>query len=695
MAKLTRNILAAVLTAAVMLAGAAARAGDEKPDAPVKGELPPRLRLLKNDFDRLVKLMLEAAQVLEKSDPEAAKSLREAVDLAQRAFIAENLGQAATELEKGLAGKAMTIQNDVGKDLDELIRLLRYGTLGLDEKLRRLETYKEQLARIEKHLAQEKEQQEITRAKLQAEKIEADLAAHAKALEEIAAAQKALHEQAGKMKPVDGAMEKALALRNEVRNLLAKQQVLREKTESSPMPRLTKAGVMQDIMGDRAGALGKELEAAGKDSAANELARGSAEAAAKVAQAAGAMKQAAGAMGKMDRPTGLGKQDEAIKNLTEADKALTKAIEGTPPAGAAAEMAARQGELAKKTDQLGEAMKATAQAAGAQADTGKLAEASGQMQQAAGKLSEVQPAPARDHMAKALEALKDQQAKLASLSEAIKKKAQTPADKQAGAQKDLASEAGKTAAGTEGADSAKTSPGQPNAEKAAGERGTHPRQAGARAGDRGNAGAGPERAVGADGAAADEGAGGAEGAFQGHRRRAQEEPRGGQDVRASGAVGVVAAVDGRGQARRRRGRDSRAAQERRHHDGFPRGAPGRADGPPRDQEAAGGAGGRAVCAVRAGRRRERPRGDDRRLAEGTGPAGQEGRRRGWGGRRRRRGQEAGPRAPRGGTETPADDGTADRRADDVAGQGACGGPERVGPTRRPAQGTGPAAGQAG
>ncbi|MEI7836363.1 MAG: hypothetical protein WCK05_08115, partial [Planctomycetota bacterium] len=470
MTKRTQTLLAAVL-AAVLASSSPAWAGDEKGDQPVKGELPPRLRLLKTDFDRLVKLMLEAAQVLEKNDAEAARSLREAVDLAQRAFIAENLAQAAAELEKGLAGKAMTIQNDVGKDLDELIRLLRYGTLGLEEKLRRIENYKDQLARIEKHIAQEKEQREIARAKQQAEKTESELAAHARALAEIVAGQKDLHEKAGQMKPADGAMEKALALRTEVRNLLVKQQVLREKTQTAAMPRLTKAGVIQEIMGDRAGALGKELEAAGKDSSATDLAHGAAEAAGKVVQAGAAMKQAAGAMGAMDRAGGLSKQDEAIKNLTEADQALTKAIEGSPAAGAAAELAARQDELGKKADQLAQAVQATAQAAGGQADTGKLAEASGQMRQASGKLSEVQPAAAKDHMAKALEALKDEQAKLASLSDSLKKKAQTPADKQAEAQKNVASEAGKTAAGMKGADGSKASPGQGSVEKASGQMG--------------------------------------------------------------------------------------------------------------------------------------------------------------------------------------------------------------------------------
>jgi len=466
----TRRALVACVMGAACLAGAAGlSSGQDKDAAAVKEELSPRMRGLRTDFDRLVKLMLDGAQVLEKSDPEAARSLREAVDLAQRAFIADNMAQAAAELEKGMAGKALDTQADVIKNLDELIRLLRYGTLGLEAKLAQIANYKEQLERINKHLEDQKRQQEISKAKAQAEKTAGEMAAHARTLEEIIAGQKALHRKAGDLKGATGALEKALELRNEIRNMIAKQQVLREKTQTSPLPRLTKAGAIQEALADRAGALGRQLQAAGKEPPPTDLTKAAAAAAEKVAQASGNMKQAAQALSEMDRQAAGGKQDQSLQDLEAAEKALTKAIEGSPDASAGRKAAGEQAELAKKTEQLAQAVQATAQAAGAQADTGHLAEAGGQMQQASEKLSQMQPPQARGHMEKALEALKEKQVKLANLADLLKKKARKPLDKQEAEQKQLGSETGKTAQGMKGSDSSRNSPGQPGVEKAAGE----------------------------------------------------------------------------------------------------------------------------------------------------------------------------------------------------------------------------------
>ena len=95
--------------AGAMTLGLAETAGEKKVG---DASLVPKVRFTKGQFESLVAEMTQVAMLLEKSDPQTAKVLTEAVNQAQRAFIAKDMGKVAELLTQGLAAAAGTeIQN--------------------------------------------------------------------------------------------------------------------------------------------------------------------------------------------------------------------------------------------------------------------------------------------------------------------------------------------------------------------------------------------------------------------------------------------------------------------------------------------------------------------------------------------------------------------------------------------------------
>lgn len=472
----TASRLVGLLLCLPLVGLAAAAETGKKDESIAKSDLPPRLEGLKRDFDRLVKMMFEASRLLAKSNPEASKSLSEAADLAQRAFIADNLVQAAKELERGLAGKALGTESAVIKDMGRLITMLKYGAMGIDQQLAELEKWKKQLEAIDRHIKDQTQQLAVANAKRGAESISQQMARHAEDLERIIKNQKALRAAAQQSKAPGKAVEQLSALRDKIRDLIGKQESLREATATAATTQLAKAGVIQKALSDRAAKLSEQIARAGQSkelaAALDKAGAGKAaigKAAKGTGEAAGNMKQAGKALDQMDR-TGASKgQNQALENLRAAEKALSQAMSKAAGAEQARKQAGEQAELAKRTAELKKGIEATSQAAGQQPKTAHLSRAGKQMAQAGEKLGARRPAQAAENMSKALKELQAQKTELAQLAKSIKKQADTPSGEQASNQKGLAKSTGQTAKSMQGSQQATATPGQPSVQKAAGQ----------------------------------------------------------------------------------------------------------------------------------------------------------------------------------------------------------------------------------
>ncbi len=96
--------------------------------------LVPKVRFSKEQFKNLVTEMTHLAGLMEKSDPQTAKVLIEAVNHAQRAWIDRDMDKVAEYLTKGLAGSAKKTGGVVGDKLREMLDIIRHGVMSAKDR---------------------------------------------------------------------------------------------------------------------------------------------------------------------------------------------------------------------------------------------------------------------------------------------------------------------------------------------------------------------------------------------------------------------------------------------------------------------------------------------------------------------------------------------------------------------------------
>ena len=90
-----------------------------------KRYLTSREKYLKDQFTKLMVMMLRAADKLAATEPESAAAIRQAVEHAQQAFISDDMDKVIACLNKGMITIAGSTQAGVVKKLKEVLKIIK------------------------------------------------------------------------------------------------------------------------------------------------------------------------------------------------------------------------------------------------------------------------------------------------------------------------------------------------------------------------------------------------------------------------------------------------------------------------------------------------------------------------------------------------------------------------------------------
>ncbi|HOF17947.1 MAG TPA: DUF4175 family protein [Phycisphaerae bacterium] len=456
----------AVLAGSAWAQGAAAEKGD--------GELAARQQFTREKFQALKARMLRVADLLEKTEPESAAAIRQAVNEAQRAFIDQDMEKVIQYLLRGLPSNAARTEIEVIKELREVLETLRRGIMDLDERYQRIQEWKALAAKIDEILKQQKALEAKSRLAMQADRMAERLEKLGAEMEAIVREQKELLQQTGGQAG-DEDLRKLSTARDAVRDLIARQEKLADAVKGAPVGGLPVAAEAQKKLSGEAGKLAEDLSKLAKDTAvAAKLAQAGADgksistAAANTATARGEMDKAGAALDNLDPARAGRSQEQALADLKAAEKALSGALSKASAGTAAAGLGEKQSQLSKRTSELAKQVTQAAGEAGLDADPARLDKASGEMDRAADKLGGQDPKTATEHQKNALKQLEDEKYKLADLSRRILEKASEPAQKDAPEQKDLSERTAQVGEQMKPRENKPAAPGQASVSSAAG-----------------------------------------------------------------------------------------------------------------------------------------------------------------------------------------------------------------------------------
>jgi len=443
-----RIIVTAVMAAAVLAAGPAASADDDK-DAG-GSELIARQKFIKAQFQKLTSKMLEVARLVEKSEPETAKVLQDAVDQSRRAFIAEDMDKVAEYLSKGLATAAASTKQAVIKELQNILETLRHGVMDIDKRLQRIKDWDKILEGLRKTIEKQEELERRSSIVSRADKIDKQMKKLSAALAGVIAKQKKLLADTRKLAAGNPDVRRLVGLRDKVSKLIAEQEKLNAVTRGAPVDKLPLAGKAQKGLAGKTAKVKAELDAAARDpdlaramSRAGSSSKAVSAAAKKVSQAAGEMSKASKALGKSDAKAAQGSQKQAKIDLKAAEKQLNDAIKKCSQGTPSGKLGKQQGDLAGQTRELSKAVKEAADGAGMDSKAASMAKAGQHMGKAAKRLSSQDPKAAAKEQKAALKELEDRKHKLAELHRRMLEKAREPLDRQKKEQSDLAARTSK------------------------------------------------------------------------------------------------------------------------------------------------------------------------------------------------------------------------------------------------------------
>jgi hypothetical protein len=144
--------IASVAAVCCMLAAGSVLAEDtpSAKDAADLTKVTPAVKLMRSQLDDLLTRMIQIAATLEKTDPESARAIKAAAQLAQKAAVTESVDQVLDQLTKNLSQSQVT-QEKVQKDLENMLQALR----GQYEKKKT--DYPKELAHIRDELVAERQ----------------------------------------------------------------------------------------------------------------------------------------------------------------------------------------------------------------------------------------------------------------------------------------------------------------------------------------------------------------------------------------------------------------------------------------------------------------------------------------------------------------------------------------------------------
>lgn len=412
-----------VLPAIVLAAWLAFPAGGQGPE--VKDtEMVHRQKYARQQFQKLLAGMLEAADLLAETEPESARAVRQAVRQAQGAFIAEDMERVVQLLGRGGLAPADRKQAEIIAELKTMLEILRAGALDVDQRAEQLAAWKRMLQDVRTLIGRQREHEYASRVADRGDGMAEKLRGLSERLQGIVARQKQLLAQTGNCQAdrPTGPAGRVVALRRELLDLADSHKTLAEVTADLSVGQLPAAEKLQSDLARRTAETAEKLRAAAGQVAPVPGSKDGGELAAAgraAGQAGEEMTLAADELGKGDKIDAGDRQQQSGADLAQAvahlDEALKKLGAGSPFADLAHEQAALAGELRGLTDEVG---RAAGEAAGVadEPDPKRLDRAAGHMNEAAEALQAERKARAQDAQRKALAELTDDLARLANLT---------------------------------------------------------------------------------------------------------------------------------------------------------------------------------------------------------------------------------------------------------------------------------------
>jgi len=440
-----KTTLAFVVLPAV-LAGPAPR--DQEPLRPAGSPddrvLMSKQEYIKQQFRDLTVKMLKVAEALEETEPASARAIQEAVNLAQRSLIEQNMSRVVEYLGRGLIAIAESTQESVVEDLKRVLRALESSVLGLDEMAEKLKDWEGFLARIDQLIADQLAHQRASHVAAKGKQLGQRMAGLNEKLRELIGRQKKLLGETRDLPEAAAGAGKLVEALNEIRRLIRDQGRLNDETADATPGRLLMGGQEQKDLKQRTEKLRDELVRLGEQPEVKEFLANGPSGATAVAAAAGHLTDAAGEMGRsvaaLDATNAAEAephQQQALADLKDAASRLAEAIRRAGAGSRAGALVKPQTDLGKETSELAGQVKAAmaeANVAGesetspsaSEADRGgeNLDRAAGHMARAAEKLTEQSKPDALDEQTKALERMEDQSARLGELSRRLTRQAE-------------------------------------------------------------------------------------------------------------------------------------------------------------------------------------------------------------------------------------------------------------------------------
>jgi hypothetical protein len=436
---LLSSLLVAGLCAGPLVAQPAPQAEKENTDAKALAQ---KAQFLKQQFEEFLANMLEVAELLEETEPETAKILRQTVEHAQRELVAEKMEAVRQALREGLDQAAEKSQGEVVTQLGQMLRILEGGVVEKSETDKKLQERQAALQEVNRLLEQERKEEAKTRAAAHAEELDKQTRELMEALKALAQQQEALAEKTAELPADDEALRKLGALRNQLDELIDRQEKMNDQTAGAPLGKLPVLSEAQKKLAQASQALGEAVAEASRD---EKLAQAISDAGGKpdvltdaeenVAAAGKEMTRAAEALGRSHKGDADLPQKQASADLKAARRAIDEAMGKLAAETPTGEIAGEQDELAAEARALDEKAKAIAEQAAIDPESlakgkpvGDLNKAAGHMNAASRKVESQEPQAAGDEQAKALAELRKKMEQAAELRERAMEKARQELD---------------------------------------------------------------------------------------------------------------------------------------------------------------------------------------------------------------------------------------------------------------------------
>lgn len=427
--RILRRLLLLPLAVAMALPIAPAAAQEE---ADAKGrELVHSATFMKKKLEELLMQMSEIATLMEETDPDVARILRQTVEHAQRELITEKMDQVIRNLRKGLDQAAAGTNNQIIGDLTRMLRILEGGVQDIsdtEKELARLQAIRQQLGNLR---SRQQREERLSRAAAHRKELDEQGKALLAEVAELIAAQKKLQQQTAALPELTARAKSLAELLRAVAKLRGNHQALTGNVAQAAVGDLPVLGEAQKKLQARATKLIEQIKAADDDALRTALQKtgadpaGPARAASKTTSAAAEMLRSADALSRSDGRDAATAQAQATVDLQNAEDLLRQAIGALLSETAHAPTAAGQKDLAAKTQGLGESMEKLADLAGVdpaslddqagQTPSTRAAKIASQMRKASQEIAVGQKTPAAKDQADALaelERLGDQARKL-------------------------------------------------------------------------------------------------------------------------------------------------------------------------------------------------------------------------------------------------------------------------------------------